>query len=364
MKLDKEIRNDYLILKSYGRIDSNTSNEFEQAVQQAIEPGMNIEFDFREVVYISSSGLRVLLTLKKLLGNQINIRFSHVNDVIMDVFEMTGFTDLFEILRVSDDEVPDTRVIFFDIDGTLLSHSTGRIPESTIRAIKKVQETGVKCVIATGRDLVEMEKLPIHDIDFDGYLTLNGNICLDKDKKMFAGNEIAPDEVEVLVNIFKAGKIPFVLIGKEKRYINYVDDVVIQTQLSTHGTIPDIGEYQGEKIYQCLAFVNKEVRRKLDDLLDTCVITSWNDTGIDIVAKTGGKDAGIQKFLDKENITRSQTMAFGDGENDMAMLRFAGIGVAMGNGSDLLKQKADYVTASVDDDGIEKALLHFGLITE
>ena len=48
----------------------------------------------------------------------------------------------------------------------------------------------------------------------------------------------------------------------------------------------------------------------------------------------------------------------------MAMLRFAGIGVAMGNGSDLLKQKADYVTASVDDDGIEKALLHFGLITE
>ncbi|MBQ1342440.1 MAG: HAD-IIB family hydrolase, partial [Erysipelotrichaceae bacterium] len=216
MKLDKEIRNDYLILKPYGRIDSNTSNEFEQAVQQAIEPGMNIEFDFREVVYISSSGLRVLLTLKKLLGNQINIRFSHVNDVIMDVFEMTGFTDLFEILRVSDDEVPDTRVIFFDIDGTLLSHSTGRIPESTIRAIKKVQETGVKCVIATGRDLVEMEKLPIHDIDFDGYLTLNGNICIDKDKKMFAGNEIAPDEVEVLVNIFKAGKIPFVLIGQEK----------------------------------------------------------------------------------------------------------------------------------------------------
>ena len=57
-------------------------------------------------------------------------------------------------------------------------------------------------------------------------------------------------------------------------------------------------------------------------------------------------------------------MAFGDGENDMAMLRFAGIGVAMGNGSDLLKRKADYVTASVDDDGIEKALLHFGLIEE
>ena len=54
-------------------------------------------------------------------------------------------------------------------------------------------------------------------------------------------------------------------------------------------------------------------------------------------------NSGIQKFLDREHITRSQTMAFGDGENDMAMLRFAGIGVAMGNGSDLLKRKADYV---------------------
>ena len=72
----------------------------------------------------------------------------------------------------------------------------------------------------------------------------------------------------------------------------------------------------------------------------------------------------MQEFRNSSTRKRSQTMAFGDGENDMAMLRFAGIGVAMGNGSDLLKQKADYVTASVDDDGIEKALLHFGLITE
>ena len=363
MKFEKEIIEGVQVIKPYGRIDSNTSHEFEDILNREIEPGRDVEIDFREAVYISSSGLRCLLGLRKRLGDDASIVFTHVNDVIMDVFEMTGFTDLFEVVKM-DMNNPDTRVIFFDIDGTLLSHKSGSVPESTVRAIKKLQARGIKAVIATGRDLVEMEKLPLQGIKFDGYLTLNGNICLDENKKMFAGNEIAPDEVEVLVNIFKAGRIPFVLIGEKQRYINYVDDVVIQTQMSTHGTIPDIGEYHGEKIYQCLAFVNKEIRQKLDDLLDKCVITSWNDTGIDIIAKTGGKDAGIQKFLDREHITRSQTMAFGDGENDMAMLRFAGIGVAMGNGSDLLKRKADYVTASVDDDGIEKALLHFGLIEE
>ena len=138
--------------------------------------------------------------------------------------------------------------------------------------------------MATGRDIVELKKIPLDGLEFDAYLTLNGNICLDKDLNMFAGNEIDQDEVDVLVNIFKAGKIPFVLIGEKNRYINYVDDLVIQTQLATHGTIPNIGEYQGEKIYQCLAFVDGETRRKLDMLLDKCTITAWNETGIELPA--------------------------------------------------------------------------------
>ena len=55
-------------------------------------------------------------------------------------------------------------------------------------------------------------------------------------------------------------------------------------------------------------------------------------------------------------------MAFGDGGNDIEMLRYAGIGVAMGNADDAVKAAADYVTTSVDDDGIMNALKHFGLI--
>lgn len=256
------------------------------------------------------------------------------------------------------------KACFFDIDGTLLSHATGRVPASTTKALKKLREKGIKTIISTGRSLEELVKLPVLDVPFDAYLTLNGQLCLDENFKMFAGTPIGEGDMEILISMFEAKRIPLVLIREDGRAINYVNETVINTQNSTHGTIPEVSSYNGEKVYQVLGFIPEQEKNLLRKTLDECDITSWNDTGIDIIAKTGGKDAGIQKFLDREHITRSQTMAFGDGENDMAMLRFAGIGVAMGNGSDLLKRKADYVTASVDDDGIEKALLHFGLIEE
>lgn len=362
MKIEMTTEHDVCTVTPYGRIDTSTAEAFAAGMDEALKQSRNILLDLRETEYISSSGLRVLLSVKKRIINQGSFSLTHVNSTIMEVLDMTGFTGILDV----QDAAPDAsgvKVMFFDVDGTLLSHTTGSVPESTKLAFEKVRAKGIKTVIATGRDIVELEKLPVLDtLDFDGYLTLNGNICLDAEKKMFAGNEIDPGEVEILVQIFKAGKIPFVLIGESERYINYVDDVVVQTQLQTHGTIPDIGQYKGEQIYQCIAFVDDGTRHRLEELLDQCLITSWNDTGIDIIAKTGGKAAGIQKFLDKEGFSRSQAMAFGDGENDIAMIRFAGIGVAMGNGTEKLKSSADYVTADIDQDGIYEAMRHFQII--
>lgn len=346
----------------HGRIDSNTAADFEAEVMEVVDGCGNIILDLKETEYISSSGLRALLQVKKRIGSDGILKLINVSESVMDVLDMTGFSDMLEVVSTDGPDASDIRVLFFDIDGTLLSHTTGEVPKSTARALSHARERGIKTVIATGRDIEELEKLPVMELYFDGYLTLNGNICLDIDRKMFDGNEIDPGEVEILVSIFRAGRIPFVLIGEKQTYINYVDDIVIQTQQATHGTVPDIGEYRGEKIYQCRAFVDDDVRHKLEDLLDKCTITSWSDTGIDIIAKTGGKASGIHKFLAKEGLARSQAMAFGDGENDIDMIKYVGIGVAMGNGKDELKRAADYVTSSVDEDGIENALIHFGLI--
>ncbi len=361
MKTEKKLYNDMVVLTPYGRLDGITAPEFQEELFAALKERPNLVVDLKETEYISSSGLRAFLAAKKEIRNIGAFSIVNANDDIMEVFEMTGFDAIFHIER-SHDENKEIKVVFFDIDGTLLSGKTGKVPASTIQAIKKMQEKGIKAVVASGRDIREYKTLPLQDISFDAYLTLNGNLCLDKEEKLFAGNEIDPDEVEILVSIFDAGKIPFVLIGEDKRYINYVNDTVIKTQLATKGTIPDIGEYKGEKIYQCISFVDKETREKLERLLDKCSITSWNDTGIDIIAKTGGKAAGIEKYLDKMEISRNQTMAFGDGENDITMLKCVGIGVAMDNGKEELKKEADYVTADIDDDGIEKALIHFGVI--
>ena len=256
----------------------------------------------------------------------------------------------------------DIKAVFFDVDGTLFSHKLNDVPQSTKRSLKKLHEKGIKTVVVTGRAMEEYSKLPVNQLTFDGYLTLNGQLLMDKHRKLYAGTPIDQGEMEVLSAMFKAKKIPFILIGENERYINYVNDTVIKTQEETKGTGPRLGQYSGEKIYQIIAFVPPKEKQILNDFLDECTITSWNDTGIDIIPKDGGKAAGIQKFLEEQGIAQSETMAFGDGENDISMLQFAGIGVAMGNADESVKAAADYVTENIDDDGIEKALIHFGLI--
>ena len=275
---------------------------------------------------------------------------------------MSGVFDRKGMGEVMEDYSKKIKAVFFDVDGTLLSHKLNDVPLSTQIALQKLRSRGILTVVATGRSMIEFSQLPVGNLDFDGYLMLNGQLLMDQSKSVYAGTSIDEGEMKVLVRIFNRKKIPFMLVGADKRYINYVDDTVIRTQAQTKGSVPDIGEYQGEKIYQILAFVPDEEKQVLEELLDECKITQWNDTGIDIIPKGGGKSVGIQQFLAEKGLDRSEIMAFGDGENDIDMLQFAGIGVAMGNANDTVKAAADYVTDSVDENGIENALRYFGLI--
>jgi len=254
------------------------------------------------------------------------------------------------------------KVIFFDVDGTLLSHKLKDVPKSTRKSLRKLRKDGIKIVIATGRHISELLELPVSNMNFDGYLTLNGQLMLDETLHAYSGTPIDAGDMEVLVRIFKSKHIPFKFIDEDGMYINYLDRTVLNTQMSTEGDIPEIGNYHGEKIYQIVAFLPGNQRQLLEDVLDECKLTSWNETGIDIIPKQGGKSVGMQSYLDKNGFDRSECMAFGDGENDIEMLQYAGIGVAMGNANDKVKASADYVTDSVDDDGVEHALEHFELI--
>ena len=81
-----------------------------------------------------------------------------------------------------------------------------------------------------------------------------------------------------------------------------------------------------------------------------------------MIPKQGGKTAGIESILKHYGIKKEEIMAFGDAENDIEMLQYAQIGVAMGNADDEVKEAADYVTDMVDSDGIYKALKHFRIL--
>lgn len=254
------------------------------------------------------------------------------------------------------------KAAFFDVDGTLMSHKTRSIPASTRRALEKLREKGILCVVATGRHICQFEHLPVNELDFDGYLTLNGQICLDKDRKILYGCAMEGKGKDRLVKMFHDQEMPVLLVNEEGIYINYVDDRVRYVQDCISSPVAQVKQYQGEDLYMVCTYTAPEEEAQLGPAWEDCVISRWNPYALDIIAKGGGKDIAIGRYLEAMGIAREQSIAFGDGHNDMNMLKYVGIGVAMGNAEEEVKAIADYVTSDVDEDGIEKALKHFGML--
>ena len=254
------------------------------------------------------------------------------------------------------------KAAFFDIDGTLFSHTIHAIPESTKRTVKLLREKGIKVFIATGRSLKETKRVPLGDMKFDGYVTLNGQICLDAEEKILFEAPIKGEDGAYLLDAFVNKKFPLAIVEKERIYINYIDDSVIRAQKSVNIPLLPIKEYQGAPIYQFIGYMNREETGKIAPKIPNCKITRWYDEGIDIISKDGGKANGIQKVLEFYGMTKKEIIAFGDSDNDMDMLEFAGIGVAMGNAEESVKAVADYVTTDIDEDGIWNACRHLELI--
>ena len=83
------------------------------------------------------------------------------------------------------------KAVFFDVDGTLVSHTSGTVPDSTRAALDLLSEMGIQRVVATGRSLMELAFLPVKDIVFDAYVLMNGQLCLDAQRKIIAENPIS-----------------------------------------------------------------------------------------------------------------------------------------------------------------------------
>ena len=254
------------------------------------------------------------------------------------------------------------KAAFFDVDGTLFSHQTNRVPPSTREAIAALQARGILCIIATGRHPIELAAVPLEDIPFDAYLLMNGQMMQDGQRNMLFSVPVSGKMKQTLVQHFEQKLYPALILEENDIYLNYICDRVMEAQAHFNLPTPKIHAYTGNEIYQFCLYITGEEESFLADIADECIITRWHNYGIDLLAKGGGKMVGIRRYLDSIGVAPEEIIAFGDGENDAEMLRFAGIGVAMGNAEETTKAAADYVTADIDDDGIAKALKHFHLI--
>lgn len=255
------------------------------------------------------------------------------------------------------------RAAFFDLDGTLLSHKSHSVPQSARRCLSLLRAKDIKTYLCTGRHVTELDLLPVADIVFDGYITLNGHICMDAERKMVFSIPFPEDTTKALIRIFTEHKLPLVLVEENGLTLNFVDDNVIRAQKAISTPVPEIAPYDGKPIYQASTFAPRDEDDRIRALMPpNCHAARWNDRGVDLILNSGGKVAGIKHIMGQEGILAAECIAFGDAENDIDMLQFCGIGVAMGNAQDRVKEIADYVTTDIDDNGIENALRFYGVI--
>lgn len=255
------------------------------------------------------------------------------------------------------------KAIFFDVDGTLVSFRTHMVSPTVLKALHALRAKGIKLFLATGRQKTMIRHLQ-ELFPFDGYVTLSGQYCF-VGEQVLRSCPMSPQAVEAMVEAVRANTFSTIFLEGEEIYLNCVNDMTSQFMEELSLPMPPIrpAEYAlGREIYQAVTFLDQEHEHLLLDQAPQLKTTRWHPNFLDVIPDTGGKDLGLDAILDHFGIPLAQSMAFGDGENDLSMLMHAGIGVAMGTASHGVKAQADYTTASVDEDGVVLALRHFGLL--
>lgn len=256
------------------------------------------------------------------------------------------------------------RAAFFDIDGTLLPSRAPQVPASTRSALETLHRRGVRLFVATGRPPVHLPRLQaLAGLPFDGYVMMNGQYCFLADGTELYCHAIEPAALRMLVPYIQREQISVGFIEKDRSTYNLINARSAEHCRMMGFTTGDVSaRIETAPIYQLSAFFPAEQQQAFLRHCPGCVAVRWNDDFVDVLPAGGGKTQGIAQVLAALGLHREQSIAFGDGENDVEMLRFAGIGVAMGNACPEAKAAADYITGDVRNDGLALALAHFGLI--
>ncbi len=257
----------------------------------------------------------------------------------------------------------EIKACFFDIDGTLIDHEGGSVmPASTKESLYALREKGIKLFVATGRIpsmLGFLEPL----FPFDGFVSLNGQLVVERGGNVLHRMAHDPEDIRQLVRIVSEKEFPCLIIEEEESFCA-VDSPMVVRHFTRENLAPpgiyDPARLDKHPVLQFLVYGAENLRHI--QCLKHIEPTSAGGHIQDIIPQGGGKEVGIGAAAAHYGIKREEIMVFGDGDNDQRMLRWAGIGVAMGNGSEKAKAAADYITAHTGQDGIFLALKHYGVL--
>ena len=257
------------------------------------------------------------------------------------------------------------KIAFFDIDGTLVQFWKKIPSEKTVYALNELKKKGILICIATGRTSLMLPKF--EKIKFDVYITFNGSFCFN-DKEIISKSPIPKKDVLQILNNSKRMNRGMT-ISNEKYQVTNCKDEILETYfsfVSVKNIVVDDFESRcnNDDIYQIMIGVNKS---EYDDILKGTTdveITAWWDKAVDIIPSFSGKGKAVNNILAYYGFSKDESIAFGDGNNDIEMLKAVGTGVAMENSNNDVKAAADVICKSVDDDGIYYYLVENGIIAK
>ena len=273
--------------------------------------------------------------------------------------------------------MPDIKLITLDLDGTLLN-SRKELTEENFAALQWAAERGIEIVPTTGRFFGGMPEV-IRKLPFLHYaITINGAQVYDVRRETVVSQaemsmETAIslmaylDQFPVIYDCFQDnwGWMPRSLQEKAPDYAP--DPHCLKMLLELRSPVDDLKETlreRGRSVQKVQFFAkDMELRARLMEEIPKqfpeLIVSSSIVNNVEINHHESHKGVAIRRLAEHLGLEMDQTMAFGDGLNDITMLQSAGIGVCMKNGQDAVKAVADYVTDSCDESGVAKAIYRF-----
>lgn len=255
------------------------------------------------------------------------------------------------------------KLIAFDIDGTLLNSQKEALP-NTKKALEILRNNGHLVMVATGRSRFLAQPI-LKKLNFQNYVVCNGSAAF-LDHKQVYKHLLDESQLTDLIAELDELKVDTAFIGMDamRRHSNFSIPIMDEAMRSFGSHVPEFDPdfKKQQEVYQALAFYDAGYEGYFDEKYPALRFIRWHEKCVDVIPENGSKAATILHLGKTLGIEKEDIITFGDGQNDKEMLAAAGIGVAMGNANEDVKDVASMVTASNDEDGIFKALKELALI--